>query len=168
VGIVFGGGGCAAAEQIADVPEPRARHHGVEVDDAQPFASARVEQDVGELGVVVDDSLDGVAAGVQEQAALDALLAAGAQLIDVREKDERDGGYIANSRNIPYRMLALGESDLPRDRPLVTICESGPRAVIAASVLTARGFDARPVADGGVDDWQESGRPVVEFRRCGS
>jgi rhodanese-related sulfurtransferase len=99
---------------------------------------------------------------------LDELLASGAQLIDVREKDERDDGYIANSRNIPYRMLALGESDLPRDRPLVTICESGPRAAIAASVLAARGFDARAVADGGIDDWQASGRPVVEFRRCGS
>jgi glyoxylase-like metal-dependent hydrolase (beta-lactamase superfamily II)/rhodanese-related sulfurtransferase len=99
---------------------------------------------------------------------LDALLATGAELIDVREKDERDGGYIANSRNIPYRMLALGESDLPRDRPLVTICESGPRAAIAASVLAARGFDARAVVNGGVDDWQASGRPVVEFRRCGS
>jgi glyoxylase-like metal-dependent hydrolase (beta-lactamase superfamily II)/rhodanese-related sulfurtransferase len=99
---------------------------------------------------------------------LDALLADGAQLIDVREKDERDSGYIANSRNIPYRMLALGESDLPRDRPLVTICESGPRAAIAASVLASRGFDARAVANGGIDDWQAAGRPVVEFRRCGS
>jgi hydroxyacylglutathione hydrolase len=99
---------------------------------------------------------------------LDELLANGAQLIDVREKDERDGGYIANSRNIPYRMLALGESDLPRDRPLVTICESGPRAAIAASVLSARGFDARPVYGAGIDDWQASGRPVVEFRRCGT
>ncbi|TML47818.1 MAG: MBL fold metallo-hydrolase [Actinobacteria bacterium] len=99
---------------------------------------------------------------------LDELLASGAELIDVREKDERDAGYIASSRNIPYRMLALGEDDLPRDRPLVTICESGPRAAIAASVLAARGFDARAVANGGVDDWQASGRPVVEFRRCGS
>ena len=33
--------------------------------------------------------------------------------IDVREKDERDTGYIAGSRNIPYRLLALGEADLP-------------------------------------------------------
>jgi hydroxyacylglutathione hydrolase len=99
---------------------------------------------------------------------LDALLAEGAELIDVREKDERDDGYIANSRNIPYRLLSLGEPDLPRDRPLVTICESGPRAAIAASILAAHGFDARAVAEGGVDDWQASGRPVVEFRRCGS
>jgi hydroxyacylglutathione hydrolase len=99
---------------------------------------------------------------------LDELLETGAELIDVREKDERDGAYIANSRNIPYRMLALGASDLPRDRPLVTICESGPRAAIAASVLAARGFDARAVAESGIDAWQASGRPVVEFRRCGS
>jgi glyoxylase-like metal-dependent hydrolase (beta-lactamase superfamily II)/rhodanese-related sulfurtransferase len=98
---------------------------------------------------------------------LEALLAEGAELVDVREKDERDEGYIAGSRNIPYRLLALGESDLPRDRPLVTICETGPRAAIAASILTSRGFDARAVADGGVYAWQAAGKPTVEFRRCG-
>jgi hydroxyacylglutathione hydrolase len=99
---------------------------------------------------------------------LDDLLADGAELIDVREHDERDSGYIAGSRNIPYRLLALGSSDLPEDRPLVTICESGPRAAIAASILAARGYDARPVAQGGVDDWRDAGRPTVEFRRCGN
>jgi hydroxyacylglutathione hydrolase len=99
---------------------------------------------------------------------LDALLADGAELIDVREKDERDTGYIAGSRNIPYRLLALGEADLPRDRPIVTICETGPRAAIAASILAAHGFDAHPVVDGGIDSWVAAGRPTVEFRRCGS
>ncbi len=99
---------------------------------------------------------------------LDDVLAAGAELIDVREKDERDSGYIAGSRNIPYRLLALDAVELPTDRPLVTICESGPRAAIAASILAARGYDARPVADGGIDAWREAGKPTVEFRRCGS
>jgi hydroxyacylglutathione hydrolase len=99
---------------------------------------------------------------------LDALLEAGAELIDVREKDERDTGYIAGSRNIPYRLLALGEADLPRDKPIVTICETGPRAAIAASILAAHGFDAHPVVNGGIDSWMAAGRPTVEFRRCGS
>ena len=99
---------------------------------------------------------------------LDALLTNGAELIDVREKEERDSGYIAGSRNIPYRLLALGEADLPRDRPIVTICEAGPRAVIAASILAAHGFDAHPVVNGGIDAWIAAGRPTVEFRRCGS
>jgi glyoxylase-like metal-dependent hydrolase (beta-lactamase superfamily II)/rhodanese-related sulfurtransferase len=99
---------------------------------------------------------------------LDALLEQGAELIDVREKDERDTGYIAGSRNIPYRLLALGESDLPRDKPIVTICETGPRAAIAASILAARGFDVHPVVNGGIDSWAAAGKPTVEFRRCGS
>jgi hydroxyacylglutathione hydrolase len=98
---------------------------------------------------------------------LDRLLADGAELIDVREKDERDAGYIPGSRNIPYRLLTLGENDLPRDRPLLTICETGPRAAIAASILSARGYDARAVTPGGVDDWEAAGKPLVEFRRCG-
>jgi glyoxylase-like metal-dependent hydrolase (beta-lactamase superfamily II)/rhodanese-related sulfurtransferase len=98
---------------------------------------------------------------------LDELLSEGAELIDVREKDERDSGYIAGSRNIPYRLLTLGDADLPRDRPLITICEAGPRAAIAASILSARGFDARAIAHGGIDEWRSSGKPTVEFRRCG-
>ena len=77
---------------------------------------------------------------------LDALLEEGAELIDVRERDERDGGYIAGSRNIPYRLLPVAGADVPTDRPVVTICESGARAGIAASILAAKGIDARPGA----------------------
>jgi glyoxylase-like metal-dependent hydrolase (beta-lactamase superfamily II)/rhodanese-related sulfurtransferase len=98
---------------------------------------------------------------------LDALLAQGAELIDVREHDERDSGYIPGSRNIPYRLLKACD-ELPAGRPIVTICESGPRAAIAASILAARGLDARPVVGGGISAWQASGRQTVEFRRCGS
>jgi hydroxyacylglutathione hydrolase len=99
---------------------------------------------------------------------LDELLESGAELIDVREKDERDSGYIAGSRNIPYRLLTLGAAELPHDRPIITICETGPRAAIAASILSARGFDAHPVVGGGIDSWAAAGKPTVEFRRCGS
>ena len=99
---------------------------------------------------------------------LEALLDAGADLIDVRERDERDGGYIAGSRNIPYRLLALGGADVPGDRPILTICESGARAGIAASLLAGRGLDARPVLGGGVSSWSARGGRTVEFRRCGS
>jgi glyoxylase-like metal-dependent hydrolase (beta-lactamase superfamily II)/rhodanese-related sulfurtransferase len=98
---------------------------------------------------------------------LEALLEAGADLIDVRERDERDTGYIAGSRNIPYRLLAHG-AEVAGDRPIVTICSSGARAGIAASLLAGRGLDARPVLDGGVAAWSARGGRTVEFRRCGS
>jgi glyoxylase-like metal-dependent hydrolase (beta-lactamase superfamily II)/rhodanese-related sulfurtransferase len=99
---------------------------------------------------------------------LDGLIADGAEVIDVREKDERDTGYIPGSRNIPYRLLAICGADLPTDRPLVTMCESGPRAAIAASILVAKGYDARPVLDGGIATWQARGGETVAFRRCGN
>ena len=97
---------------------------------------------------------------------LEALLAAGAELIDVREKDERDQGYIAGSRNVPYRLLPIC-ADVPTDRPVVTICESGARAGIAASILAAKGVAARPVLHGGISAWAARGGRTVEFRRCG-
>jgi rhodanese-related sulfurtransferase len=50
----------------------------------------------------------------------------------------------------------------------VTICESGARAAVAASVLAAAGVDARPVLHGGITDWCHRGGHTVEFRRCGS
>jgi hydroxyacylglutathione hydrolase len=100
---------------------------------------------------------------------LDALLADGeVTVLDVREKDERDEGYIAGSRHIPYRLVPAWIDDLREAQPLVTICSSGSRAAIAASVLAAEGIEARPVLHGGVDDWAERGGDTVAFRRCGS
>ena len=100
---------------------------------------------------------------------LERLVATGAvEVIDVREPYERDAGYIPGSRNIPYRVIGEFADDLAGGRPLVTICETGPRAAIAASVLAAAGLKARPVLHGGVDDWQRRGNQTVEFRRCGA
>jgi hydroxyacylglutathione hydrolase len=100
---------------------------------------------------------------------LDELMAAGkADVIDVREKDEHDRGYIAGSRHIPFRLLrAAGDTLEGGDKQIVTICETGMRASIAASVLAANGIDARPVLHGGVPTWRARGGHTVEFRRCG-
>jgi glyoxylase-like metal-dependent hydrolase (beta-lactamase superfamily II)/rhodanese-related sulfurtransferase len=99
---------------------------------------------------------------------LDALIEAGATVVDVREKDERDAGYIPGSRHVPYRLMRVASPDLPGDRPVVTICSTGPRAAIAASILRGKGLDARPVLDGGMTDWLARGETAVSFRRCGS
>jgi glyoxylase-like metal-dependent hydrolase (beta-lactamase superfamily II) len=91
------------------------------------------------------------------------------ELLDVREADERDEGHVPGSRHLPYRTArAAAEAGLLNGRPVVTICESGARAAIAASVLQAAGVDARPVLDGGIPDWQARGGETTSFRRCGS
>jgi hydroxyacylglutathione hydrolase len=91
------------------------------------------------------------------------------ELLDVREADERDEGHIPGSRHLPYRTArAAAEAGLLDGRPVVTMCESGARAAIAASVLQAAGVEARPVLDGGLAGWRARGGETTSFRRCGS
>ena len=95
---------------------------------------------------------------------LEELVADGVKVIDVREADECETGFIPGSRNIPYRLVGSTDADLPADGPLVTICESGARAAIAASVLRAHGYDARPVVDGGLAEWRQRGGEMATAR----
>jgi glyoxylase-like metal-dependent hydrolase (beta-lactamase superfamily II) len=91
------------------------------------------------------------------------------ELLDVREVDERDDGFIPGSTHLPYRTARqAAENGLCGEKPIVTICESGARAAIAASVLHAAGLDARPVLDGGIAAWRTRGHETTSFRRCGS
>ena len=99
---------------------------------------------------------------------LDDLIEAGATVVDVREKEERDEGYIPGSRHVPYRLMRAACPDLPAGRPVVTICGSGPRAGLGASNLRSRGREPRPVVYGGMNDRLARGATTVSFRRCGS
>jgi glyoxylase-like metal-dependent hydrolase (beta-lactamase superfamily II)/rhodanese-related sulfurtransferase len=99
---------------------------------------------------------------------LDELMSAGTvTVLDVRENDEREAGYIAGSRHVPWRLIRALGAGVDGEQPVVTICEHGPRAAIAASVLAAAGVDARPVLDGGVSEWAARGGKTIQFRRCG-
>jgi hydroxyacylglutathione hydrolase len=83
------------------------------------------------------------------------LLAAGEiELVDVREQDEWERGSVPGSRHVPFSRIRDADLD---GRLVVTICESGARAGIAASVLAAAGVAARPIVHGGVPDWTASG-----------
>jgi hydroxyacylglutathione hydrolase len=102
-------------------------------------------------------------------AELEPLLAGDAvEVLDVREKNERDEGYIPGTRHIPYRLVRAYRDELENGRPVVTICESGARAAVAASVLAAEGVNVRPVLEGGIEEWQRQGHALTAFRRCGS
>jgi hydroxyacylglutathione hydrolase len=116
------------------------------------------------VGVEATEQLEPIA--IDE---LERLVAAEAvEVVDVREKDERDDGYIPESRNIPYRLVGEFAEELANGRPVVTVCNSGARAAVAASVLAAHGIQARPLLDSGVPDWEQRGNAVASFRRCGS
>jgi hydroxyacylglutathione hydrolase len=56
--------------------------------------------------------------------------------------------------------LADRLAELPRDRPIATICASGYRASVAASLLRAAGFEDVVSVAQGVPAWDAAGYPT--------
>jgi hydroxyacylglutathione hydrolase len=76
------------------------------------------------------------------------------QLLDVRELSEWEDGHVPGSLHTPYHDLGrtLPEG-LDEHRPVAVMCNSGPRAAVAASLLKRQGFDdVIHVVEGGVKD----------------
>ncbi len=90
---------------------------------------------------------------------LEAELAGGAQLVDVREPDEFAQGHVPGARLIPMGQLTGRMSEIDRDEPVYVLCASGNRSSAMTDLLVASGYDAWSVA-GGTKAWIDSGRPV--------
>jgi glyoxylase-like metal-dependent hydrolase (beta-lactamase superfamily II)/rhodanese-related sulfurtransferase len=165
VGIPVTGSGFATKAAFVLPERPLVLHAA---DEEEAARASRALQAVGLFGIAGwqegggSETLEPVS--LEE---LERLLADDAvELLDVRETDERDESHIPGSRHLPYRTArAAAEAGLLNGRPVVTICSTGPRAAIAASVLQASGVDARPVLDGGVESWRGE---TSSFRRCGT
>jgi len=80
--------------------------------------------------------------------------AGGPQVVDVRGAAEFEQGHVPGSIHIPFAELRQRLDELPRDRPIATICKAGKRSGLAASILQREGFaDVIHVARGGAQAW---------------
>jgi rhodanese-related sulfurtransferase len=77
-------------------------------------------------------------------------------LVDVREDSERARGFPPGSRHLPLLQLKQRLAELPSDRPVAFICESGRRSAIAATAARRAGLDAHNVS-GGMTAWHQQG-----------
>ena len=84
----------------------------------------------------------------------------GAMVLDVREPEEFARGHVPGAVNVPQAELATRLDELPRNRPIMTICQTGMRSLRAAQFLSQQGFDDVVTVGGGTAAWRNSGRPV--------
>lgn len=91
------------------------------------------------------------------------LLAEGALLVDVRERAEvaRIAFDVPALVQMPLSEFERRFDELPRDRPLVLACESGPRSLKATYFLMYQGFTDVANMDGGLAKWARKGFPVT-------
>ncbi|HEX6602279.1 MAG TPA: rhodanese-like domain-containing protein, partial [Solirubrobacterales bacterium] len=84
----------------------------------------------------------------------------GPLILDVRNDSEYESEHIPGSLHIPYGNLAARLDELPRDRPIATICRGGKRSGLAASILQRGGFEDVIHVGKGVGAWRAGGHPV--------
>lgn len=81
------------------------------------------------------------------------------QLVDVRERYEREAGHIASTRHVELVELSAAAESFNRERPVVFYCRVGARSAMAAQAFRASGFEAYSM-QGGLLRWDEEGRPL--------
>jgi hydroxyacylglutathione hydrolase len=76
-----------------------------------------------------------------------------ARVLDVRQRTEWDAAHIEGSTHLFVGDIdAARIAEIPRDQEVWTVCASGHRAAIAASLLDRNGIPVRLVTPGGVPD----------------
>jgi NADPH-dependent 2,4-dienoyl-CoA reductase/sulfur reductase-like enzyme/rhodanese-related sulfurtransferase len=107
---------------------------------APPFGSAK--DPVNMAGMIAQDVLHGDVQLAQwsEIATLDP---AQTLLLDVRRPDERAKGFIPGSIHIPLDQIRSHIHELPRDREIITYCQSGQRSYFTSRILLQHGFRVR-------------------------
>jgi rhodanese-related sulfurtransferase len=84
------------------------------------------------------------------------MVAAGAQLIDVRADHEWEAGHLPGATHIALPELAARAAEIDKDRPVILYCRSDNRSDMATTALAEAGYDAAKLAEGATG-WEEEG-----------
>ena len=87
------------------------------------------------------------------------MIAAGAQLVDVRVDHEWDAGHIPGATHLPLAELAERAGEIDKERPVVLYCRGGNRSTMATAALAESGYDAAKLEEG-IVGWSEAGLPI--------
>jgi glyoxylase-like metal-dependent hydrolase (beta-lactamase superfamily II)/rhodanese-related sulfurtransferase len=80
-------------------------------------------------------------------------------VLDVRSHGEFDGelGHIAGAQLIPLDELRIRASEVPTDKPVVVVCQTGKRSALATAILRKAGVSRIANLAGGMLRWREMG-----------
>jgi len=112
-----------------------------------------------------DSWLDTLRASIPEISPADALArqAQGGLLIDVREDGERASGTPVGAIGLSrgFLELRIEQIEADRQRPIVVLCGSGQRSLLASEALQRMGYRQVASVAGGFQRWKAEGLPVA-------
>ena len=92
-----------------------------------------------------------------QPAEVDALIAAGAVALDIRDKDEHDAGHIAGSINISRGKLEMNVEDKisDMDATILCYCNAYNRGALSAATLRSMGYKNAKFIAGGLTAYRK-------------
>jgi phage shock protein E len=91
-------------------------------------------------------------------------IADGAQLLDVRTKEEWDEGHLKGATLVTVTeegFIDKAKATLDSKKVVVVYCRSGRRSAMATELLRKAGYTVYDL-DGGITAWIAAGKPVVK------
>ncbi len=123
----------------------------MELSYAPPYGAAK--DPVNIAGMAAQNIVAGLSSPIEAEE-LDAAVAAGAILIDLRQPEELRQGFIPGALNLPLPQLrTLAQSQLPKEKPLIVYCQVGLRGHIGQRYLQQQGWSVRNL-NGGFRTWR--------------
>lgn len=81
-------------------------------------------------------------------------------VLDVREPHEYAAGHLPGAVSVPQADLATRLAELPRERDVLMVCQSGSRSMASARFLASVGFERVTNLRDGTRGWIRAGLPV--------
>lgn len=82
--------------------------------------------------------------------------------VDVRPAEQFQAGHIAQAKSVPADDLEKKAASLPKNKPLILVCEQGRNAPRIAQRLKTLGFTEVVTLEGGMRSWFAANLPVTQ------
>ena len=118
----------------------------LELSYAPPYSSAK--DPVNMAGFVIENLIDGKVKQFYYEDVESLKHNSNAFLLDTRTPMEYAGGHVDGFVNIPVDELRMRINEIPKDKTIYVMCQSGIRSYIACRILAGNGYDCYNLAGG--------------------
>ena len=113
---------------------------------APPYSSAK--DPVNMAGFMIENLANGMVKQIHLPALKDLPQDGSVTLLDTRTQEEYIRGHAAGFQNIPVDELRERLQELPQDKPVYVMCQTGLRSYVACRILTQYGYDSWNISGG--------------------
>ena len=85
-----------------------------------------------------------------------------AVVFDIREPAEHATGVAAGARLLPMSQIDQRLAEIPKDQPVLLVCNTQNRSTRVADALRQRGWSNVRAVQGGMSAWAQRGLPMVK------